>query len=123
MMSASMPRREAMFRALDLPGMPHMRRYVGASLASSNSTLAFSKRPSWYLREVSELHAQQDVSIACLADEWLTQSCLLAETALLLKDIHGGLGCQSICAHGIAVIQRGLSTHAAGDMHMRYLHT
>ena len=58
-MSASMPRREAMLRALDLPGMPHMRRYVGASLASSNSTLAFSKRSSWYFREVSELHLDQ----------------------------------------------------------------
>ena len=55
MMSVSMPRREAMFRALDLPGMPHMSRYVGASLASSNSTLAFSKRSSWYFRDVSEL--------------------------------------------------------------------
>jgi hypothetical protein len=58
MMSASIPRREAMFRAFDLPGMPHIRRYVGASLASSNSMLAFSNRSSWYFRDVSELHMQ-----------------------------------------------------------------
>ena len=57
-MSAFRPSREAMLRALERPGMPHMRRYVGASLASSNSTLAFSKRSSWYLSDVRELHAQ-----------------------------------------------------------------
>ena len=57
MMSAFRPSREAMLRALERPGMPHMRRYVGASLASSNSTLAFSKRSSWYLSDVSELRA------------------------------------------------------------------
>ena len=55
MMSAFRPSRAAMLRALERPGMPHMRRYVGASLASSNSTLAFSKRSSWYLSDVSEL--------------------------------------------------------------------
>ena len=39
--TAGMPRRPAMAKALDEPGMPCSSRYVGASVASSNSTLAF----------------------------------------------------------------------------------
>ena len=55
-----------MLSALERPGMPHISRYVGASLASSNSTLAFSKRPSWYLSDVSELqHKPQDTVNHC----------------------------------------------------------
>ena len=46
-----------MLSAFDLPGMPHSRRYVGASWTSSNSTLAFSNRLSSYFKDVRELHS------------------------------------------------------------------
>lgn len=59
--SQSSPRRCAILSALLRPGMPHSRRYVGASRASSNSMLTFSKRSSSYLSDVSALQCQIDI--------------------------------------------------------------
>jgi hypothetical protein len=55
---SSSPRRDAMLSALLRPGTPHNRRYVGASAASSNSTLAFSNCPGGpsYFSAVNALH-------------------------------------------------------------------
>ena len=61
--SASSPSRAAILRALLRPGTPHSRRYVGAILRSSNSTLAFSKRSSSYFSVVRALRwALEEVS-------------------------------------------------------------
>ena len=60
-MPGSRPSRAAMLSALERPGMPHIRRYVGASRASSNSTLAFSNRGSWYFSDVSDLRPQKGI--------------------------------------------------------------
>lgn len=58
MMVGSRPRPAAMLRALERPGTPHSRRYVGASFCSSNSTLAFSKALFSNFRDVKELQQQ-----------------------------------------------------------------